>query len=1191
MAHDWTNEQDSAITSHASDILVSAAAGSGKTAVLTERLIRKITDASHPLDVDRMLVVTFTEDAAKELKERIRLAVTSAMANAETEGASGVSLKKHLQRQYLKLPSAKISTIHGFCFDLVKSNYDILGLPPKIRVSDEAQSSLLKQQVADAVMDSYYASLPGYDDIDDFVSFADNFVTIQDSSLTEKMIELHETLSSYPSGVEFLSSSALDYEDAIHDFASSRWCDVLLTHIRNIMGFYHSIFCDACEAIGEIEELAPRYLPSFTSLRDTAEKLLHLAEGSDVSGIRLVFAEFSNIDLARGKKVEVDEEIEFFKAKRTEFHTLMKEYKERFFSYSDDAIIEGAKKSSELIMGLFHLISAFDRRYSYEKKRRGIIDFNDMERMAYSLLVKPDGARTPLAEELSTLYDEVCIDEYQDVNSLQDGIFKAITRGTHRFMVGDIKQSIYSFRGAEPEIFAHYRGNADVELINLTHNFRSDRPVIDFVNEVCTSLFVNFGTTVPYNKSDELYFHKNSELALPAEIVVIVDPKKNEDSNLDDSDISDDGEDKEALYVARRINELVNCADAENRVKPSEIAILLRSPKKKARLYEEALAKFGITSKNKEQADLFVNPEVLLLMCILNVIDNPTRDIYLAGALKSPIYNVTLSELSEIRRTYPDISLIDALRRYTSDTGFEKGKFFLSKLDEYRRLANEPVDKLIWYIFCDSGILAYAYKDKENAKSARANLMLLYEKARSFESGSFKGLYSFIRYINDMINSSASIPSPSKSDDSDNVHIMSIHKSKGLQYKYVFMCDSAKRFNNQDETKNIIITKELGVALNYADITGIGSVDTLFRRISSLSVRKKNYDEEIRVLYVGLTRAESKLIVTGTVRNTKSFTSLDICKRYESLGNGYLFMKNSNFLNWILLSQKSVSPQIISADDISSEIEPDNTAPDDVRVIELDTEKIERLRAEYTERFLFEYPALDASRIHAKLSVSELYPTILDDYDDRAKLSESKKTRMRVPRFIDESESRGAAIGTATHQFMQFCDFERLSVENVDGEIKRLTELGFLSPSVGKLVSREAIKRFTESEQFTAIKEAASLRRELRFNVYLNASSFTKQSSESPLKDERVLVQGVIDCLYEDADGKAVLLDYKTDSKPRNMSEAEFEEELILSHCTQLSYYAQACKTLIGKEVDEVVIYSFALGKSIAIPQNRLLKL
>ncbi len=1170
----WTDEQIEAITDKSSDILVSAAAGSGKTAVLTERLIRKITDPVSPVDITRILVVTFTEDAANELKIRIRDAITAAMAEYPSS--------KHLQKQYLMLPSAKISTIHGFCLDLIRGNYELLGLSPKLRVSDEGQNSLLMQQVADMVIDGYYSSLPEYDDIDDFVEFADNFITLQDTSLTARVIEIYKKLQSYPDGIDFLKKSADNYNLTDGDISSTIWCRSLFSYLKQFLTYYLSIFEDACDTIAQYPEIKDKYIPSFDSSIDGIKVLLNAVESGNYEKVK---EQISSVTFARmGSKrgYDDDDTLKFYKSMRSEFSAELKNIKSTYFSYSSEALFVSAEKSRDYVLKLYKLLSNFDRRFSYEKRKRGIIDFNDMERMAYSLLVNSDGTYTALSAEIGERYDEVCIDEYQDVNSLQDGIFKAITRSTNRFMVGDIKQSIYGFRGAEPRIFADYRKDDSVKLISLTHNFRSDKTVIDISNEICGNLFTKLGKTVPYDKSDELFFANGSSEAQEPEIVIIADSSQTEmpdDANDDEDEVS-----AEAKYVAKRINELVM-----NGVLPSDIAILLRSAKSESKMFEDALSFYGIESRNKEQKDLFTNAEVVLLMCILNVIDNPTRDIYLAGALKSPLYNVTLTELTEIRRYSENSSLYEALVKYTEDFSFKKGEFFLRKLEEYRKLANKPVDRLIWHIFCDSGLLAYASDNKLSQNGGKANLMKLYEKARSFESGSFKGLYNFIRYVNDILNSDTVIPSPSNADDNNIVQIMTIHKSKGLQFKYVFICGTAKRFNTLDESADVIIDKNIGTSLKLSDETGLATVDTLFRKVSALEIRKKSLEEEIRVLYVALTRAKSKLTIVATVKNTEKLKELSQYKKYLSVADGYAYSRKMNFISWILLSESSIVPKFITTDEIYS-AESDSHAFEATEAIELNEDKICELTNEFTERFAFNYPSFEASRIPAKLSVSELYPTILDDYDDSQKMSENKKARMRVPRFIDENDAKGAKIGTATHQFMQFCDFERLQSDGVEAEIKRMSDLGFLSPVVASLVSVNAIKRFINSNLFVSLKEAKTINRELRFNVHLDAVAFT-EAKNSILNNERVLVQGIIDCLYEDADGKTVLLDYKTDSVPKGMTLDDAENMLIDRHVTQLSYYAAACKTIIGKNVDKVVIYSFALGKSIEIPIDKLIKL
>ena len=1169
----WTDAQREAMSCDSPDILVSAAAGSGKTAVLTKRIIDKLTDKEHPADISRMLVVTFTKAAAGELKERIASALNAAMAEAPGN--------KRLRRQYVLLSKAKIATIHGFCLDLIKQNFEALDLSPSVKVSDAAQSALLMEQVADAVIDNYYSALPGYTDIEDFVSFADNFISLQDNGLSETLISLYEKVSSFPRGVHFFADSASEFLKAEKEgLFATVWGELILSHMESVFRYYKAVLKAACDRFDD-EIFRDKYYPSFLHDYSTASALLEAAETKNIDQVRELLFSHTALPLKSVKKEFQDDECLFYRDQRSEFGKSVNKLGISFFSQSEESVRKTATQSRRFVENLHRFLVSFEAKYRYEKRIRGILDYNDLERLACRLLINEDGTPTALADAVSSQYDEIYIDEYQDVNKIQDLIFSSIAKKTDRFMVGDIKQSIYGFRGAEPSLFADYRGDETVKKVYLRHNFRCDRPIIDFVNRVCGLLFTCAGKTVPYDETDMLVCGKGGDGEHQVELAVIDTGTKKATERRQD----------EASYVADRIAALL-----KEGAKPGDICILLRSASRSASLYEEALAAKGIPCKNRVTKDLFVNPEVLLVLNLLHVIDNPTRDIYLAGVLKSPLYNLSLSELAMIRRCRKDGSLYDALRQYTEETAFPKGQYFLEKLAEYRKMASEPVDKLVWHLFTDADIFALATgsRNKLSSSTKRANLLTLYEYARTFESGSFKGLNNFVRYIHDVLDSNAGFDSaPSSAEKEDTVRIMTIHQSKGLEFPVVFLCDCGASFNDSDRSDRVLIDRHFGATLKLSDDSGLATIDTVFRLAEGLGIAAKGRDEEIRVLYVALTRAIHRLIVTGASSKAEQLlTKCRLLSEIASSETGYLFHEHASYLPWILITAGSrysltlITPAEEDADDTLSAIAQELPS--------LDEDTITRLTEEYRRRFAFTYPQKAASSLPAKLSVSELYPTILDDYDDAAKLSDTRIRRMRLPRFRQAEQDSAADRGTATHQFMQFCDFKRLQDGTMEAEIDRLVQMRYLDAHTASLIDRSSLSRFFESDLFSTLLHATELRRELRFNIRLPAAAFTDNPADkATLKDETILVQGIMDCVFTDSEGHLTLLDYKTDRIPYEMRKdtPAFEELLIRRHREQLSYYRAACEAMTCRPVDRILLYSFALGKAITVPFDALLSL
>ncbi len=1171
----WTEAQLEAINKNAKDILVSAAAGSGKTAVLTTRIIKKLTDSENPADISRMLIVTFTKAAANELKERIGKALTEAISKNPSD--------KRLKRQYLLLQNAKISTIHGFCLDLIKKNFEKLGLSPSISVSDQAQSSLMMEQVADTVIDNYYSALPGYTDIENFAEFADNFISLKDDKLSSLIISIYNKVSSYPRGVLFVKDSEKELEKVANEgIYASIWGEIITSHLEDTFSYYAGIFSDAVSFFNDGEVYADKYLPSFEYEYKFVSDLLRETKRHDIEEVKNLIAKHASIPLKPLKREFQTDDCLFFKSVKTEFSSKLAKITEQFFSQSNETIKQTAEKTRGFVEKLYLLLSSFSRLYTAEKRKRNLLDFNDLERTAYSLLVDEKCEPTAAARAVALEYDDIYIDEYQDVNKLQDMIFSSISASSCRFMVGDIKQSIYGFRGAEPSLFADYRKDPKIDKVFLRHNFRSDSPIIDFANLVCGALFTSAGKTVPYDNTDELVCGKANSGSEKVEIHLVKAEKLK----------APERREAEADFVAKRISELI-----KKGYKPNEICILLRSASRSAAIFESSLEKLNISCKNQVVKDLFVNPEVLVVMNILNVIDNPSRDIYLAGALKSPIFNFSLSELVKIRRYSSEGSLFSALKKYTEDFDFTKGKYFLKKLEEFRKLSLEPVDKLIWKIYCDTHIFSLATGGSEGASVSekKANLLMLYDYARKFETGRFKGLYSFIRYINDVLESGASFEGAASSDTDNAVRIMTIHQSKGLEFPVVFLCDTSGDFSSQDQKESVLIDRNYLTTMKLSDKTGLATYDTVMRRAEALGIMQKNCDEEIRVLYVALTRAVNKLIITSALSDPNE--TISDCRaliKYSGIANGYAYKINDNYISWILIaSLDRYKPNIVEAN-VNEEFIDDSgdnsslSTPIQTEAV-YDEAEITSLEEEFRKRFSFEYNK-QASLVPAKLSVSELYPEVIDEFNESLKLSDDSSEKMIKPSFVSETRASSTDKGTATHQFMQFCSFSLLKENGVDKEISRLLNEGFIDSHTSELIEKEAINRFLYSPLFTSLRDAKFIKRELRFNVKLPAKLFSSDEKiKSALENETLLVQGIIDCLFIDSEGNLTILDYKTDRIPYEFrfSEEESNEFLIKRHFNQLSYYRLACEKMMCRRVDRVLLYSFSLSRAIEIPIER----
>ncbi len=1172
MSRNWTQSQLDAIETRGCDLLVSAGAGSGKTAVLTERIIRRLTSDKNA-DITRMLIVTFTKAAAGELRERISSALSDALAKVPND--------RHLERQLMRLDSAEICTIHSFCLDLLRENFTSAGLSADFRIADDAEARLLKRSLMNELIeDCYNGKISGFELLADSLTG-----TKGDDSLEDIFLSLYDDLSSYREGIGFISSFADELEsDSKNDFSQSRCGKEIMTLVNDSLRSYLDCFTDIIPWIEGDEKLCKAYSAAFLYDADFIRRIQEFS-AIDYSSLKELIDSYNPPRLG-SYRGELDDDVIYAKEQRTNFKKKLSEISEKFFSLTAEKISENQLSTANMLRKLAELLALFDERFTKEKRRRTIVDFNDLERLSVSILLN-DNEPTEIAKAVSARFDEIFIDEYQDVNSLQDAIFSAISN-SNRFMVGDIKQSIYGFRGAEPTIFEAYRekfNGRSGKTIFLSNNFRCDRNIIDFTNLVSECVFMNATGTLPYYPEDNLVHSKtDQESDTPIKIALF---NKNED-----------GISNEPEYVASEIERLMreSTKNDGSRLKYSDFAILLRSAAERADEFRKVFEAHNIPIYNNAGGDFFENAEVLLALCLLNVIDDPHRDIYLAGLLKSPLFGFTLDELTLIRRASKDGSLFDALKFYVLNNDFKKGDDFLEALKKYQRKAEElSVDKLIWYLYSETDLPALVYGTDENGSLRRANLTLLYEYARRFEASSFKGLYNFLRYINDIIADKAKLETAKVfSESSDTVKLMTIHQSKGLEFPVVFICGCGKKFNENDLRQNIVAQRELGIAMKLPDTTGFARFDTPVRQAMVKKLGDSQLEEEMRVLYVAMTRAREKLCITAEVNEPQAF--LDKCQSDAARLSRSTIMNNGGYIKWILTAVEANN--IRKKHDPCEIVFPQPTNSEILEKNDINTEKAYDSDKSFDElvheRFDFVYPNEFLTKLPAKLSVSELFPTVLDDDSAILEPTEIPEIAAKIPLFMQETPTDSASPaerGTATHCFMQFCDFGRFkNIPKTDissaiaDECARLGEEKFLSPRAASIVNQNQLKRFFTSDIYSEICASKKVYREHRFNVKLPAADFTADEKlKMQLTDEFILVQGVMDCFFENPDGSFTLVDYKTDYIPRDLDHEAAKEMLLDRHKLQLGYYKTALEIITERKVSRCLIYSFGLGEVISV--------
>ncbi len=1228
----WTPAQRDAIRSRGETLLVSAAAGSGKTAVLTERIIDRLLDDDNALDLSGVLVVTFTKAAAAELKTRIRAALDREIA-ADPDN-------RRLQTQLLSVGRAKICTIDSFCLDLIRSHFDVLGLSPRVSVSDDTEAKLLSKTVMRDLIDDYFEDRITEDDekIEDFGAFSDLFVTARaQDTLAETLLAVRETVNGYEEGVDrlFLQAERLK-KDARRDFLSGETGGILYRALDAFARRTTAEYDAHCAFLSTDDVYLKNYGECFFYERDWCKTLCTLLSGEEdgrFDRVRAHFASFVPPRLGSGIRGDKKtDDVVRVKARHDAFKEKRESFYRRYFAVSAEECSRLTAAQAEITEKLGVFLSLYEHRLAEEKQQRQILDFGDLGRMALTLLWdRKKGEPTPLAQAVADRYTEIYIDEYQDVSPVQDRIFASIAKPNNRFMVGDAKQSIYGFRGASPELFLGYRTvfdrhPAQGRTIFLSENFRCDRQVIDFSNLIFSVLFS--GSDIPYTAADALKcakpvvgedVQKRVSLALIGGSEEDGDVTEAEPSDAEATDTEDATAYTEADYVADTVQYLLATGHKRDgsRIRPRDIAVLVRSAKSSAQPLSDALTKRGIPSYNSVSRAFFENAEVLLVYSLLSVIDNPERDVFLAGALKSPLYRVTLDELIYMRKKYPHGSLYRALCAFTEETGFAKGRYFLDCLSRYRRRATGmQVDRFLWQLYEETGILSLVWERERNAlfpdmaddaqrgTQMRANLMMFYEYARMFERGSFQGLYRFVAFIGSIIEEKQEMPPVLLSgDDADAVRIMTVHQSKGLEFPVCFLSGCAKKFNDSDARRAILLHREAGFASYLRDETGLARIDHPVRECIRESIRLSAAEEEKRVLYVALTRAREQLYLSASVSDPAK--RLDACTllRPEDLTSGAP-TDASDVLSWMLAALavtgdagRAVCDMILPTENpwhgtpMTNDVPCAETA--ETAASEMFAPQTPSYRAvlEIARRAAdFVYPNAQETQLPSKLSVSQLHELHTQTESPAHSVTESDASvgdtspTYAMPRFLsgEGDTPTPAQRGTATHEFMQFCDFSaladqsRTAAERINGEISRLVAKQFLTGETASRIDRRALAVFLKSTLFDRLCHAVSVRREVRFNFHVPA----KTVDPALTTDAEVLVQGIIDCYYRERDGRVILIDYKTDhfSRAALSDSASVESVLRSRHAQQLSYYRDALSEILCACVDEVRIYSFALG-------------
>ena len=1255
----WTDEQLLAIETRGKNLLVAAAAGSGKTAVLVERIIKIITDDNNPVDIDKLLVVTFTNAAASEMRERIGDAISKKLEEMPDS--------KMLQRQLALLNKSNITTIHSFCLDIIKNNFHLIDLDPGFRIGDETECTLIKQDVLIELFEDKYDK-----EDEDFLNLIEAYCTNRDDErLKEIVLKLYNFSMSGPWPSVWLREKAQEFNiNSLDELEKASWYKVLKESLYLDLNNAKNGLDEAIKICEEDSDLAPYLLnlkPELNGIENAINSLnLNLEQ---------IYKAIKDIEFAyRIKTVKkgLGDELDKKKVKslRDDVKKKINQIKGGVFSVSLDETLNGIKNMYPIIKSLTELVIEFSDRYVKKKMERVILDFNDLEHLCLKILTCNDENgevyASSVAQKFREKFEEVLVDEYQDSNNVQETIISMVSRkdldNPNVFMVGDVKQSIYRFRQAKPELFLEKYNSYSEEdnkknrKIMLYKNFRSREEVIKGVNFIFKSLMsktvgeldytdkeaLNLGASYDEINKDNVYFQDNEfidldkiEVSGALELHILdkssdFEDEKNEINDEDDKE-NDNEEDLsavaiEARIIAKRIKELINPSDGKcfmvfdknlnryRKITYKDIVILLRSTKNWADTIVEELSFGGIPVYADINTGYFQTIEIRTIMSLLQIIDNPMQDIYTIASMRSPIFAFTSEELADIRILNRDNYFYLNVKDIAEDVYDErinkslkdKCVYFIEKIDSWREKSlYMPIDEFLWYLYSDTSYYGYVGA-MVNGIQRQANLRILFQRAKQYEQTSFKGLFNFINFINKLRKSSGDLGTAKiLGENEDVVRIMSIHKSKGLEFPVVFLSGCGKQFNLRDINDSLLFHEELGIGADCIDIKKRIRYTTLQKYAIKKKFELETLSEEMRILYVALTRAKEKLIITGSSYNLQK--DIDACYKAGVKGFNKVIpselLKQKSYLKWIMTAlikhkdgdilRQGKNEFVEISDDLSSwkinfhkksdfgvENVEDSIEKKNISILSLNYSNFE-VDEEIRKRLEFRYKYRDVCSVPSNISVSDIKKAEEEIFEPQAENLFSEEKNRKKPRFIMEEKGLSKAEkGTAMHFVMQKLDLNKVNLLNeIKEQIKNMFEKGLITKDEEESINIFKIQKFFKSNLgqrlLKAYKENKQVFRELPFITEIPVKRIEKDLIDKIFNNEKLRLQGIIDCFFEEDDG-IVLLDYKTDYVENGK-----EKEILDKYRVQIDLYTETLERVIGKKVKERYLYLFGIDKEV----------
>ncbi|GGI15044.1 helicase-exonuclease AddAB subunit AddA [Gottfriedia solisilvae] len=1226
----WTADQQKAIDKEGSDILVAAAAGSGKTAVLVERMIQKIIRDENPINVDELLVVTFTKASAQEMKERIGIALEKQL---ELNPGSN-----HLRKQSSLLNKASISTIHSFCTEVIRSNYYLLELDPNFRTAEEIEIKLLMDEVLEELLEAEYSD----ESNNHFFDFVDRYTSDRDDSdLPSLILKLYRHAISNPNPSEFLQSFVNQYDVIGKEVDEIPFMEVLKKYIQDDLTTCINGYKQALELINSPDG-PEKYGDLFTQEYFALESLFHASELSwEEIHKRLQNISFNRLPTI--KKTEGDQrKKELAKSFRDNAKTTIEDLKNKFFSRSIDVHLKQIHELKPLCEKLISLVEQFIHLFKQAKLENGILDFNDLEHYALEILMEKNEQNELIPSSVAKVYQdkftEVLVDEYQDTNYVQESILRLITRGVgasgNLFMVGDVKQSIYRFRLAEPELFIskyntfekEQNGNTGLR-IDLSKNFRSRAEVLDATNFIFKQIMGRELGGIEYDEDAMLklgatypeYSDCTSELVLLT--------KEDEEATQDENEmiVEEKLERIEARYVANRMKELVESnylvtdkSGVMRPVKYSDMAILGRSLSN-ADLYIEECKALGIPLYAEKSRDLFETIEVAVFINLLKIIDNTIQDIPLASVLRSPMVGLTERDLTKIRLNGKG-SFYDACLAYLNNVEnmnqplTNKLNDFFQQLTKWKQLVKrESLSIFIWKVLKESTYFDFV-GGLPGGKQRQANLITIFDRAKALEETNYRSLFQFLRFLDRMKDRGEELGEVRMLSEQENVvQMMTIHKSKGLEFPVVFVVNTSKQFNMQDLSAKFILQKELGLGMNFVHPIYRTTNSTLLKETIKRKEREELISEELRILYVALTRAKEKLILVGRVKDVEK--TIDQWREIENYKEWLLPLNIISgakcYLDWIgpSIIRHDSSNAIRTEDDLwntTNEIqfypcrwsysivnasivqafegEEEKTSKTAVyqaiqkqEAIELQSEQFkEILESNLNWKYGFEQATLH----RPKQSVTELKRKMLEEDPYTQSYQSSKSFPLERPKFMSEQKMNQAEKGTATHAIMQNLDYQFVStIDEIKEQINQMVLKELITNEQAAVVNSADIYKFCQSRLGIIVQNATQKMREVPFSYGVYTDEIYKDWQE---EKEIVLVQGIIDLLLIEGE-EVILVDYKTDRTKSFTSDEELKTEAIKRYGIQLDLYSRAIEASMDKKVTSKFLYFFDGGHIIEL--------